>query len=112
MTWRKLGVGALVLWGITMVAVVVLFVQGQTRPGLDRRTEIVLAPAERDLILEEMRQLLKAVHGVIGAEQPGPKPQAGGRGGQGGGHADVGRRESRRHAEIAVGLQTDGNVHS
>ena len=67
MTWRKLGVGALVLWGITMVAVVVLFVQGQTRPGLDRRTEIVLAPAERDLILEEMRQLLKAVHGVITA---------------------------------------------
>ena len=42
------------------------FVQGWTTEGTDGRTQIVLAPAERDLILGEMRMLLKAVHGVVG----------------------------------------------
>lgn len=65
MRWRVLGVGALALWVLTMGVMVGLFVQGHTRPGTDGRTEIVLAPTERDLILAEMRQLLKAVHGVV-----------------------------------------------
>ena len=65
MNWRVLGVGTLVLWMITVSVMVGLFVQGHTRPGTDGRTEIILAPAERDLVLEEMRQLLKAVHGVV-----------------------------------------------
>ncbi|MDR4478232.1 MAG: hypothetical protein R3B37_00575 [Nitrospira sp.] len=65
MNWRILGLGALVLWVITVVMIVALFVQGHTRPGADGRTEIILAPAERDLVLAEMRQLLKAVHGVV-----------------------------------------------
>ena len=41
------------------------FVQGWTTQGTDGRMHIVLAPAERDLILGEMRMLLKAVHGVV-----------------------------------------------
>ena len=41
------------------------FVQGWTTQGTDERTEIVLAPAERDMILGEMRMLLRAVHGVV-----------------------------------------------
>jgi hypothetical protein len=41
------------------------FVRGWTVPGMDGRMQIVLAPAERDLILGEMRLLLKAVHGVV-----------------------------------------------
>jgi len=41
------------------------FVQGWTTEGTDGRTQIVLATAERDLILSEMRMLLKAVHGVV-----------------------------------------------
>ena len=65
MRWRVLGVGALALWVLMMGVMVGLFVQGHTRPGTDGRTEIVLAPTERDLILAEMRQLLKAVHGVV-----------------------------------------------
>ena len=65
MRWRVLGLGTAVLWMITVGVMVALFVQGHTRPGTDGRTEIVLAPAERDLILTEMRQLLKAVHGVV-----------------------------------------------
>ncbi len=65
MRWRVLGLGTAVLWMVTVGVIVALFVQGHTRPGTDGRTEIVLAPAERDLILTEMRQLLKAVHGVV-----------------------------------------------
>ncbi len=65
MKWRVIGLGTAVLWIVTMGVVAALFVQGHTRPGTDGRTEIVLAQAERDLILTEMRQLLKTVHGVV-----------------------------------------------
>ncbi|MCI1279581.1 MAG: hypothetical protein LKG23_11435 [Nitrospira sp.] len=65
MNWRVIGLGTAALWIVTMGVVVALFVQGHTRPGTDGRTEIVLAQAERDLILAEMRQLLKTVHGVV-----------------------------------------------
>ncbi len=65
MNWRVLGMGIAVLWMVTVGVIAVLFVQGHTRPGTDGRTEIVLAPTERDLILTEMRQLLKSVHGVV-----------------------------------------------
>lgn len=67
MNWRVLGSVALVLWIVTLAAIIGLFVQGHTRPGVDGRTEIVLAPAQRDAILAEMRHLLKAVHGIVTA---------------------------------------------
>ena len=57
--WIVLG-----LWIVTIVVAGWFFVQGWTAQGNDGRTLIVLAPAERDLILGEMRLLLKAVHGV------------------------------------------------
>jgi hypothetical protein len=53
------------LWIVTIVAAGWFFVQGWTTPGKDGRMQIVLAPTERDLILGEMRMLLKAVHGVV-----------------------------------------------
>jgi hypothetical protein len=56
---------ALGLWIVTIGVAGWLFVQGWTTEGTDGRTEIVLASAERDLILSEMRMLLKAVHGVV-----------------------------------------------
>ncbi len=65
MTARGIGVTALVLWVGTIAALGWLFIKGWTVPGAEGRTEIVLAPAERDQILAEMRQLLKAVHGVV-----------------------------------------------
>ena len=58
--WITLG-----LWIVTIGVAGWLFVQGWTKQGTDRRMQIVLAPAERDLILGEMRMLLKAVHGVV-----------------------------------------------
>ncbi|MEI8013236.1 MAG: hypothetical protein WCH20_00210 [Nitrospira sp.] len=56
---------ALGLWIVTIGVAGWFFVQGWTTEGTDGRREIVLAPAERDLILGEMRMLLKAVHGVV-----------------------------------------------
>ena len=67
MNWRMMGWGALALWLILMGFIAVLFVQGQTRPAADGRTEILLTPVERDVVLAEMRHLLKAVHGVVTA---------------------------------------------
>ena len=56
---------AVELWIVTIGVVGWYFVQGWTTESTDGRTQIVLAPAERDLILGEMRMLLKAVHGVV-----------------------------------------------
>jgi hypothetical protein len=56
---------ALGLWIVTIAVVGWFFVKGWTTESRDGRTQIVLASAERDLILGEMRMLLKAVHGVV-----------------------------------------------
>lgn len=61
----KLCAAILVAWLVTIGALAWLLVKGWTVEGRDGRTEIVLAPVERDQILAEMRQLLKAVQGVI-----------------------------------------------
>jgi len=53
------------LWIVTIAVAGWFFVRGWTTEGTDGRTTIVLAPTERDLILGEMRMLLKAVHGVV-----------------------------------------------
>ena len=60
--WCIVGV---VLWVLTLTVLGWLFINGWTAKGSDGRTEILLAQAERDQILAEMRQLLKAVDGVI-----------------------------------------------
>jgi cytochrome c556 len=54
-----------VLWVITIALLGWVFIKGLTTKGSDGRTEILLAAVERDQILAEMRQLLKAVDGVV-----------------------------------------------
>jgi cytochrome c556 len=70
----RLCIVAVVLWAVTLIGAGWFFVNGWTAKGTDGRMEIRLAPNERDLILGEMRQLLKAVHGVVtgvaGQDQP------------------------------------------
>lgn len=61
---------ALGLWIVTIGVAGWFFVQGWTTQGTDGRLYIVLALTERDLILGEMRMLLKAVHGL--AQPPRP----------------------------------------
>lgn len=75
----RLGMVAVVLWVVTLAGAGWFFVNGLTIKGTDNRMEILLAPNERDLILGEMRQLLKAVHGVVtgvaGQDQPADRQQ-------------------------------------
>ncbi len=62
---------SLVLWVALVGSAAWLFVRGVTAPGTDGRTAIRLAPAERDVILGEMRALLVAVDGVVNALSDG-----------------------------------------
>ncbi len=61
----RVAIIAVVLWAVTVTGAGWFFVKGWTVKGTDGRMEILLAPSERELILGEMRQLLKAVHGVV-----------------------------------------------
>lgn len=65
MNTRTLAIAALVLWLVTFAVVAVFFVRGSTVQGSDNRTAVVLAPAERDVVLAEMRGLLVSVQGVL-----------------------------------------------
>jgi len=62
---QKIGLIALVLWFVTAGVFAYLFVRGWTSEATDRRTAIHLAPAERDLVLSEMRQMLHSVHNLV-----------------------------------------------
>jgi cytochrome c556 len=68
--------GAGILWVVTMALIGWFFVKGWTAPSTDGRTEILLAPSERDLILAEMRDLLKAVSGVVQGLGDSSQPSA------------------------------------
>ena len=74
---QRVCITAVILWIVTSIAAGWWFVKGWTAKGSDGRTEILLAQAERDQILEEMRHLLKAVDGVIrGLGEPTLDPKA------------------------------------
>ncbi len=62
---RMLCTLALVLWVIGAAAIGWLFLKGWTTTGSDGRTEILLSPSERDLVLTEMRQFLQAIQAVL-----------------------------------------------
>lgn len=56
---------ALAMWLISAVAAGWMFINGWTTKGSDGRTEIVLAPSERDVVLTQMRQFMQAIHAVL-----------------------------------------------
>jgi len=62
---KHLGQIALALWLISAGGLGWVFVNGTTAPSADSRTSVLLAPAERNFILGEMRQLLQAVQGIV-----------------------------------------------
>jgi len=62
---QRLAILAVILWVVTAAAAVWFFVKGQTKVEADGRTAILLTETERVAVLAEMRQLLKAVHGVV-----------------------------------------------
>jgi len=76
---RRVGV----CWGFLLLAVALLLagalkflVLGQTAPGDDGRTAVLLSPGERQKVLAEMRQLLEAVQGVLAALAEGDRARA------------------------------------
>ncbi len=67
---NKLAQVALLLWVATVAVLLWFFLRGSTAADTDNRTAIMLHPAERALLLSEMRDLLVATQGVLaGANQ-------------------------------------------
>lgn len=67
---NKIASIALLLWVVTIAVFAWFFIRGSTTAGTDGRTAVVLQPAERDLILTEMRGLLSSTQGILeGANQ-------------------------------------------
>lgn len=67
---NKLAQIALLLWIVTVAVFAWFFIRGSTSAGTDGRTAVVLQPAERDLVLTEMRLMLAATQGILeGANQ-------------------------------------------
>jgi hypothetical protein len=56
---------AILLWILTIITIGYFFYFGNTSKSLDTRTSIHLTPAERQLVLTEMRALLEAVNGML-----------------------------------------------
>ncbi len=65
MKTNKIALVSLLLWVITVAVFAWFFVRGNTTAGTDSRTAVVLTPAERNLILSEMRGLLSGVHDIL-----------------------------------------------
>ncbi|MBI5435501.1 MAG: hypothetical protein HY937_00015 [Nitrosomonadales bacterium] len=67
---NKIALIALLLWVATIAVFAWFFIRGNTTAGADGRTAVVLQPAERDLVLAEMRGLLASTQGILeGANQ-------------------------------------------
>lgn len=74
--WRTIAVTLIALWIVTLGAAGWVFIKGSTEAGTDGRTAIVLAPADRDFVLAEMRMLLKAVQGSAAGLAKGDRAEA------------------------------------
>lgn len=61
----RLAIFAILLWVISAIALGWFFVRGNTVSVPGERTAIVLQPAERELVLLEMRGLLTSVQGIV-----------------------------------------------
>ena len=58
---NKIGILALILWGVTVIGAVTLFVRGVTTSSPDGRIAVIITEAEQDMVLGEMRSMLQAV---------------------------------------------------
>jgi len=64
---NKLVLVSLGLWVLTVGLFGFFFVKGTTSISTDQRRSVNLSPVEKDLVLGEMRTMLKAVNGMLGA---------------------------------------------
>lgn len=63
------------LWLASAVALTTMFVRGSTGLSSDNRTAVIVNPAEKDLILAEMRVLLGAVQGTVSGLHTGNRAE-------------------------------------
>jgi hypothetical protein len=63
-SWKALFTATAALWATTAGALGYLFVHGNTSAASDGRTAVLVNPAEKDIILREMRMLLTSVNEV------------------------------------------------
>ena len=73
---NRLGLVSLVLWVLTVGVFAFFFVRGTTSVSTDQRRSVNLAPIEKDLVLGEMRTMLKAINGMLGALSDGDMNKA------------------------------------
>jgi hypothetical protein len=74
MKTNRLAQVALLLWGVTIAVLLWFFLRGSTAAGTDHRIAIMLHPAERELVLSEMRGLLVATQGILEGANQGDMP--------------------------------------
>lgn len=75
MRWTCCGLAVALVLVLGAVGYKILL-KGETRPAMDGRTTILLSPAERDLVLAEMRAFLKAVQTISLAVSNDDSPAA------------------------------------
>lgn len=75
MDLKKLVVASILLWVLLVGAGIFLFVRGSVRKADDGRQAIQLLPAERDLVLFEMRGILTSVKGIVDGVNSGDMKQ-------------------------------------
>lgn len=63
--YKKLFFVSVGVWALTLGAFLFLFVRGNTSTSTDNRQAIHLVPSEKDEVLKEMRQVLKALNGTM-----------------------------------------------
>ena len=73
---NKIGLASLVLWVLTVGLFSFFFVRGTTSVSTDQRRSVNLSPVEKDLVLGEMRTMLKAINGMLGALSDGDMSKA------------------------------------
>jgi len=75
MKTNKLAQVALLLWAVTVGVLLWFFLRGSTAAGTDGRTAIMLHPAERELLLSEMRGQLASTQGILEGANQGDMPR-------------------------------------
>lgn len=63
------------LWLASAAALTTMFIRGSTSVSTDNRTAVHVSPAEKDLILSEMRILLSAVQGAVSGLHTGDRTE-------------------------------------
>lgn len=63
--YKKLFWFSSLVWILTIIVFMIFFITGSVSESTDKRLAVNLTPVEKDIVLGEMRQVLKALNGVL-----------------------------------------------